>query len=211
VAVYSDGTPTNHLTRLAEATDFLALIGERDFVEGRCWSSSRSCYEGYPGADGLDAVVLLASRMGLHEPDNPRLRSTIAAIRSELSAGEEANVLMEPLLADANDIGLCSEEIDPQTGEFLGNMPQALSHMALIKAAVQLGVPADDGLARRGQRFTRSRRASSAARASSSGSRRACRKSPSPTAPRSVASASAETSSGTVPLCWPFRTRSATT
>lgn len=51
---------------------------------------------------------------------------------------EEARGVFEHLLTYASDVGLYAEEVDPSSGEALGNYPQAFTHTGLINAAVAI-------------------------------------------------------------------------
>ena len=51
---------------------------------------------------------------------------------------KDAVALFEALLEKASPLGLFSEEMDPASGSFLGNFPQALTHSALVQAALAL-------------------------------------------------------------------------
>lgn len=51
---------------------------------------------------------------------------------------KEAHRAFAETLAYANDLGLFAEEIDPKTGDALGNFPQAFTHVGLINAALSL-------------------------------------------------------------------------
>jgi GH15 family glucan-1,4-alpha-glucosidase len=60
---------------------------------------------------------------------------------------ERAEQLFDRVVGFANDLGLLAEEIDPRTGELLGNFPQAFSHVGLITAAWELdrSAPGESG------------------------------------------------------------------
>jgi alpha,alpha-trehalase len=51
---------------------------------------------------------------------------------------DEAHALFDSLCSRANHLGLLSEEVDPGTGAFLGNFPQAFSHLGLIASGAKL-------------------------------------------------------------------------
>jgi len=55
-----------------------------------------------------------------------------------LGRRDEARRVFERLLEVRNDVGLLSEEYDSQAGRFLGNFPQAFSHVGLINTACNL-------------------------------------------------------------------------
>jgi alpha,alpha-trehalase len=51
---------------------------------------------------------------------------------------EEAERRFERLLSFSSPLGLLAEEIDPGSGELLGNYPQTFSHLMLIAAAANI-------------------------------------------------------------------------
>ena len=56
---------------------------------------------------------------------------------------EEARQVFTTALSASNDLGLMAEEIDPRTGQMLGNYPQAFSHVGLVTAAYAIAERAD--------------------------------------------------------------------
>jgi GH15 family glucan-1,4-alpha-glucosidase len=67
----------------------------------------------------------------------------LAQALAMIGEGERAERVFRRMLRHANHVGLYSEEIDPATGEFLGNFPQAFTHIALINCAAALARPKD--------------------------------------------------------------------
>ena len=143
------------------------------------WSEERQAFTQSYGSTELDASILLMPLVGFLPAEDPRVVSTVDAIRRELAfdglirrylprmdgavdglaADEgvflpcsfwlvsvlamqgrhaEARELFERLLDLRNDVGLLSEEYDPVQNVQLGNTPQALTHLALVDAALAL-------------------------------------------------------------------------
>jgi GH15 family glucan-1,4-alpha-glucosidase len=80
--------------------------------------------DGLPGEEGVFSICTFWLAEAL-------------AMCGEVERGER---IFERMLRHANQVGLYSEELDPQTGEFLGNFPQAFTHIALINCAHVLEV-----------------------------------------------------------------------
>ncbi|HYM51304.1 MAG TPA: glycoside hydrolase family 15 protein [Candidatus Limnocylindrales bacterium] len=74
------------------------------------------------------------------QPEGAFLICTAWMIRalSMLGRSADAESLFSRLTETANDLGLFAEEFDPHDHAMLGNFPQALSHLAVIRAALEL-------------------------------------------------------------------------
>jgi alpha,alpha-trehalase len=59
----------------------------------------------------------------------------LAQARAMAGQVEQATAVFERAIAFVNDVGLLAEEVDPDSGELLGNFPQAFSHIGLVNAA----------------------------------------------------------------------------
>ncbi len=134
----------------------------------QAWSEHAQAYAGAFGSDALDASVLMLPLVGFLPADDPRMLATVTAVQQHLTDGwlvrrwqgdtagfvicsfwlveclalagrvAEASQWFDRLLDHGNDLGLFAEEIDPATGEQLGNYPQAFSHVGLVNAAWRL-------------------------------------------------------------------------
>ncbi|AVT31323.1 glycoside hydrolase family 15 [Plantactinospora sp. BC1] len=154
---------SDDLTRWAAARDEI-----RETVLREAWNAEVGAYTGAFGSDQLDASVLLMPVAGFLPATDARMRATIRLVEERLSRGglvrrwagdpaafticsfwlvqclvlagerDRAAAIFENVAGVANDLGLLAEQVDPHTGEQLGNFPQAFSHIGLIGAAWEL-------------------------------------------------------------------------
>ncbi|HZW10433.1 MAG TPA: glycoside hydrolase family 15 protein [Phycisphaerales bacterium] len=159
-------------------------IYEEVMVKG--WDPGRNAFVQAYGSDALDASSLLMPLVFFMAPNDPRMLSTLDAIRRPIAKGglgadglvyrydpaaapdglrgregtfnmcsfwlvealtragrtnpallDDARLLFEQMLGYANHLGLYAEQTG-NSGEALGNFPQAFTHLALISAAFNL-------------------------------------------------------------------------
>lgn len=141
----------------------------------RGWSDERGSFVQHYGATHTDASLLQMVQVGFLPDDDPRVRSTVAAVRAELEVApglllryrpaatddglgsdespflacsfwladalartgdvDGSTAVLDTLVALANDVGMLAEQYDPHARRMVGNVPQALSHLALVRAA----------------------------------------------------------------------------
>ncbi|MGN6325068.1 glycoside hydrolase family 15 protein [Pseudolysinimonas sp.] len=137
----------------------------RSWVSVHGWSDARGSYLMDPRTGRLDAAVLLHARSGfdrgarmsrtvdairdelgsgplvyrysgMREEEGGFVACSfwLAEAMASLGRLDEARRQMDETVRLANDVGIYAEMVDEE-GAFLGNIPQALSHLSLIQAA----------------------------------------------------------------------------
>ncbi|WP_082523026.1 glycoside hydrolase family 15 protein [Geodermatophilus sp. Leaf369] len=137
------GTFTEHLAEDGEANDggldgsllALPLRGVVPFDDPRMVATVEKVREHLDAGDGLLYRYLHSeSDDGLPGQEGAFLLCSFWLVDNLTGQGrlDEAEALYDSLCARATPLGLLSEEIDPRDGSFLGNFPQAFSHLGVI-------------------------------------------------------------------------------
>ena len=104
------------------------VVGTVDAIRRQLSAGGPLLYRYPPGTDGL------AGGEGAFLPCSFWLVQALA----RTGRPDEAEALLDELLPLGGPLGLFGEEMDPATGEHLGNYPQALTHAALVQAVLAL-------------------------------------------------------------------------
>jgi GH15 family glucan-1,4-alpha-glucosidase len=104
------------------------VAGTVDAVRLQLSAGGPILYRYPPGTDGLEGGE------GAFLPCSFWLVQALACTGRH----DEAEALLDELLPLGGRLGLYGEEVEPATGDFLGNYPQALTHAALVQAVLAL-------------------------------------------------------------------------
>lgn len=122
-----------HSRRLDASSLLLPIFGFLPMEDERIAGTLRAV-EKYLVRDGLVYRLQPKSRK---ERESAFLPCSFWLVQNQAMAGRQSDARsrFEGLLRLRNDVGLLPEEYDPRACRFMGNFPQALSHIALINAA----------------------------------------------------------------------------
>ncbi len=95
--------------------------------------------------DDRGLVYRYRSKDGLDGDEGTFLLCTFWLAQALATVGQpaRARTVFERAAAFINDVGLLAEEVDPVSGELLGNFPQAFSHIGLVNAAWAISEASD--------------------------------------------------------------------
>jgi alpha,alpha-trehalase len=116
----------------------LPIVGFLPADDPRMPSTIRPSRSGSPTSAALStATAPRKASDGLAGDEGTFLLCTFWLAEALALAGQvdRPRAVFERAAAYVNDVGLLAEEIDPDTGELLGNFPQAFSHIGLVNAA----------------------------------------------------------------------------
>ncbi|HEY6426375.1 MAG TPA: glycoside hydrolase family 15 protein [Acidimicrobiales bacterium] len=120
---------------LDASTLMVPLVGFLPADDPRVLATIHAIEERLTDARGL--VYRYRSHDGLEGDEGTFLLCTFWLAQALARAGQpaRARIVFERAAAFVNDVGLLAEEIDPASGQLLGNFPQAFSHIGLVNAA----------------------------------------------------------------------------
>jgi alpha,alpha-trehalase len=133
---FGDGGKLDASSLLIPATGFV------DFDDSRAKVTAKRIAEEL-SVDGLVYRYVADGVDGLHGEEGTFAICSFWLVECLARCGERdrARELFEKLISHCNDLGLLAEQIEPKSGELLGNFPQAFSHLGLIQAAIALDHP----------------------------------------------------------------------
>jgi GH15 family glucan-1,4-alpha-glucosidase len=122
----------------------IPLVGFLPGTDARVGSTIEAVDSHLTDRHGL--VYRYRSPDGLTGDEGTFLLCTFWLSQALALAGEtrRAREVFERATAFCSDLGLLAEQVDPATGEQLGNFPQAFSHIGLINAAWAIGQAAEE-------------------------------------------------------------------